>query len=151
MDMQTKYLLVIVAVLIGGMLSVQGSVNSHLGAFLKHPLQAAFVNFFVGTVALFALNVLFRTEIPGTKELMRVPAYLFFGGVLGAIFVTSVVMLIPKIGVSTMLAASVAGQLIVSSVIDHFGFFNVPVHPFSMGRMGGILLLLTGVFLVQRF
>jgi len=149
--MYTKYLLVGIALIIGGLLSVQGSINSHLGGFLKHPLQAAFVNFFVGTIALFVLNIILKTEIPGIKELSRVPLYLFFGGLLGAIYVTSAVVLIPKIGVTSMLAASIAGQLIISSIIDHFGFFNVPMHPISIGRMAGIVLLATGIFFIQRF
>jgi len=149
--MYTKYLLVIIALLIGGLLSVQGSINSHLGAFLKHPLQAAFINFFVGTIVLFALNIVLKTEIPGTKELTKIPAYLFFGGLLGAIYVTSAVVLIPKIGVTSMLAASIAGQLIISSIIDHFGFFDIPVHPISVGRIAGIILLSTGIFFIQRF
>ena len=149
--MYTKYFLVAIALLIGGLLSIQGSLNSHLGAFLKHPLQAAFVNFFVGTIALFILNIVLKTEIPTSKELVKVPIYLFFGGLLGAIYVTSAVVLIPKIGVTSMLAASIAGQLIISSVIDHFGFFNVPVHPISFGRIAGIALLATGIFFIQRF
>ncbi len=149
--MYTKYILVAIALLIGGLLSVQGSINSHLGAFLKHPLQAAFVNFFVGTIALFVLNIVLKTEVPGLKELAKGPFYLFFGGLLGAIYVTSVVVLIPKIGVTSMLAASIAGQLIISSIIDHFGFFNVPVHPISIGRVAGIVLLATGIFFIQRF
>lgn len=149
--MYTKYFLIVIALLIGGLLSVQGSINSHLGAYLKHPIQASFVNFLVGTITLFILNIILKTEIPAAKELMRVPAYLFFGGVLGAIYVTSAVVLIPRIGVTSMLAASIAGQLIISSIIDHFGFFNIPVHPISFGRIAGIALLATGIFLIQRF
>ncbi len=149
--MYTKYILIIIALLIGGLLSVQGSINSHLGALLKHPLQAAFVNFFVGTVALFFLNIFLKTEVPATRELVNIPFYLFLGGLMGAIYVTSAVVLIPRIGVTSMLAASIAGQLIISSFIDHFGFFNVPVHPVSVGRVAGIILLATGIFLIQRF
>jgi len=149
--MYTKYLLVGIALVIGGLLSVQGSINSHLGAFLKHPLQAAFVNFFVGSIALFVLNIVLKTEVPAMKELARVPVYLFFGGLLGAIYVTSAVVLITKIGVTSMLAASIAGQLILSSIIDHFGLFNVPVHPISVGRIAGITVLTTGIFFIQRF
>jgi transporter family-2 protein len=149
--MYSKYFFILIAILIGGLLSVQGSINSHLGSYLRHPLQAALVNFLVGTVCLLALNVLLRTGVPKGEEITRIPLYLFFGGVLGAIFVTSVVVLIPKIGVSTLLAASIGGQLIIASIIDHFGLFNVPVHPVSAGRITGILLLLSGVFLIQRF
>ena len=149
--MYTKYIFVIIALLIGGLLPVQGSINSHLSTFLKHPLQAAFVSFFVGTLALFFLNVFLKTEVPAAKELVKIPFYLFFGGLLGAIYVTSAIVLIPKIGITSLLAASIAGQLIISSVIDHFGFFNVPIHPISFGRVAGIALLATGIFLIQRF
>jgi transporter family-2 protein len=65
-------------------------------------------------------------------------------------FVTSVVLLIPRIGVTTMLAASIAGQLIIASIIDHYGFFNVTVHPISLSRIAGIIMLLLGIFLIQR-
>jgi transporter family-2 protein len=49
-----------------------------------------------------------------------------------------------------MLAASIAGQLIVASIIDHYGFFNVTVHPVSLSRITGIIMLLLGIFLIQR-
>ncbi len=149
--MYTKYIFVIIALLIGGLLPVQGSINSHLSSLLKHPLQAAFVSFFVGTLALLFLNVFLKTEVPAAKELVKIPFYLFLGGLLGAIYVTSAIVLIPKIGITSLLAASIAGQLIISSLIDHFGFFNVPIHPISFGRVAGIALLATGIFLIQRF
>ncbi len=149
--MYTKYIFVIIALLIGGLLPVQGSINSHLSSLLKHPLQAAFVSFFVGTLALLFLNVFLKTEVPAAKELVKIPFYLFLGGLLGAIYVTSAIVLIPKIGITSLLAASIAGQLIISSLIDHFGFFNVPIHPISFGRVAGIALLATGTFLIQRF
>lgn len=146
-----KYALTAIALLIGGLLAVQGSMNSQLGTYLKHPLQASFTNFLVGTICLLLINVLLRTELPKASLLTQVPIYLFFGGILGAIFVSSVVILIPKIGVSTMLGATIGGQMIVASIIDHYGWFNVATHPFSLGRLAGIICLLAGIFLIQRF
>jgi len=149
--MYIKYILTAVAIFIGGLLAVQGSMNSQLGGYLKQPLQASFVNFFVGTICLLAVNLLMRTGMPKASLLSQIPLYLFFGGILGAIFVSSVVILIPKIGVSTLLGATIGGQMIVASIIDHYSFFNVDVHPISIGRTAGILCLIIGIFLIQRF
>jgi len=146
----TKYMFVFAALLIGGFLSIQGSINAQISSFLKHPLQASLTNFVVGTIVLILLNIILRTTMPTFNELKTIPWYLFLGGVIGAMFVTSVVLLIPKIGVTTMLAASIAGQLIVATVIDHFGYFNVTVHPVSLSRIAGIIMLVLGIFLIQR-
>ncbi len=149
--MYIKYVLTTIAILIGGLLAVQGSINSQLGGFLKHPIQASFTNFLVGTICLFILNLILRTEVPKAEVLSQIPVYLFFGGILGAIFVSSVVILIPKIGVATMLGATIGGQMIVATVIDHFGWFSVNPQPVSIGKIAGILFIIVGVFFIQRF
>ena len=146
----TKYILVLAALIIGGFLSVQGSINAQLSSFLKHPLQASLTNFLVGSVILILLNIILRTSVPTFAEIKAVPWYLFLGGAIGAMFVTSVVLLIPRIGVTTMLAASIAGQLIVAAIIDHFGFFNVAEHPISLSRVAGIIMLILSIVLIQR-
>lgn len=149
--MYLKYILTAVAILIGGLVAVQGSINSQLGAFLKHPLQASFTNFLVGTICLLIINIILRTEMPRVNLLTQLPLHLFFGGVLGAIFVSSMIILIPKIGVATVLGATIGGQMIVASIIDHFGWFNMTIQPISIGKIIGIILLIVGVFLIQRF
>ncbi len=140
-----------IVLLIGCLVAVQGSINTQLTTYLKHPIQGALVSFVVGALSLLALNFIFRTQIPDWEHVKTAPWYLFAGGLLGAIFVSSVIFFIPKIGVTTVLAASIAGQLIAASVIDHFGFFGLTVHPISAGRISGILLLTGGIFLIQRF
>ncbi len=146
-----KLVYTFIVLVIGFLLAVQGSINTQLTTFLKHPLQGALVNFMVGFACLLALNVVFRTQIPDWGHVKTAPWHLFAGGMLGALFVSSVIFFIPKIGVSTVLAASIAGQLIAASIIDHFGFFGLNSHPISAGRVAGILLLLGGIFLIQKY
>ncbi|MCW3805179.1 DMT family transporter [Plebeiibacterium marinum] len=146
-----KLIYTLIVLFIGCLLAIQGSINTQLTTFLKHPLQGAFVNFFVGTIALIGLNFLFKTQIPDWGHLKTAPWYLFIGGMMGAIFVSSVIFFIPKIGVTTVLAASIAGQLIAASIIDHYGFFGISIHQISAGRIFGILLLLGGIFFIQKY
>ena len=44
-----------------------------------------------------------------------------------------------------------AGQVIASIVIDHFGLIRVPVHELNIPRLAGAVLVVVGVALVQRF
>ena len=146
-----KLIYTTIVLLIGFLLAIQGSINTQLTTYLKHPIQGALISFFVGFLALLVLNFIFKTEIPNWGYLKTAPWYVFAGGLLGAIFVSSVIFFIPKIGVTTVLAASIAGQLIAASVIDHFGFFGLDQHPVSMGKIGGIVLLAFGIFLIQKY
>ncbi len=145
-----KLFYTVLVVCIGCFLAIQGSINTQLTTYLKHPIQGALVNFVVGATTLLALNFIFRTQMPDWAHLKTAPWYLFVGGLMGALFVSSVIFFIPKIGVTTVLAASIAGQLIAASIIDHFGFFGLSAHPVSISRILGILLMLVGIFLIQR-
>ncbi|WP_235207939.1 DMT family transporter [Saccharicrinis fermentans] len=146
-----KYIYTLIVLIIGCFLAIQGSINTQLTSYLKHPLQGALVNFLVGTITLVGLNIIFKTHIPDWAHVKTAPIYLFLGGCLGAIFVSSVIFFIPKIGVTTVLAASIAGQLIAASIIDHYGFFGFTVHTISAGKVIGILLLLAGIFMIQKY
>lgn len=145
-----KFIFTFIVIVIGCLLAIQGSINTHLTTFLKHPLQGALVNFLVGSVCLIGLNLIFKTQVPDFTYVKTAPFYLFIGGILGAIFVSSTIFFIPRIGVTTVLAASIVGQLIAASVIDHFGFFGIAVQPISTKRIIGIIMLLSGVFFIQK-
>ncbi len=49
-----------------------------------------------------------------------------------------------------LIAALVVGQLIMSAVIDHFGILNVPIVALSPNRIAGMVLLMAGLYLIQR-
>jgi transporter family-2 protein len=44
-----------------------------------------------------------------------------------------------------------AGQVIASVLIDHFGLMRVPVHEATSPRIIGAALIVVGVVLVQKF
>ena len=125
-----KHLMLLAAALFaGGIIPIQGAVNARLGQLLRHPLQATFISFLGGLIGVMLLLACIRPPLPTKDTISGTPLYLYSGGLFGVIFVTTVLMLIPRIGVATMLATAITGQLIVSLVIDHFGWLNVPVAP----------------------
>ena len=145
-----QFVFIAMALAAGALMPIQGSLNARLGSFLHHPLQSSLTNFVVGSLVLVILLLGIRTPWPSYATLAAVPPHLFLGGVLGAIFVSTVLILVPRIGVLNVLAAAVVGQLLVSILIDHFGWFGVPIQPVSLTRLAGTLSLVAGLFLIQR-
>ena len=44
----------------------------------------------------------------------------------------------------------VAGQMMLSLILDHFGFMGVPKQPITMTRLAGVAMLIGGVLLVRK-
>ncbi len=142
-------LFIAIALLVGGLLPLQGAINARLGQLLNHPLQASLISFAVGTGFLLGCLWLSGIGLPAVAMVGKVPWYLLCGGMMGAVFVTTVLILVPHIGVANMLIAAMAGQLLLSMVIDHFGWLGVPIHPLGLSRLLGGIFLLLGVALVR--
>jgi len=70
---------------------------------------------------------------------------------LGAFYVLATIILIPRIGAGTTVALVLAGQIVASVLIDHFGLINVPIHLLSLPRILGAILVIIGVILIQKF
>jgi transporter family-2 protein len=144
------FLLVAITVIIGTLLPVQASINAELTKFLRHPYLGAFISFFIGSVTLAVLILFNSTPLGDWRRLGEVPLQYYFGGVMGALFVGSSIFLIPRLGPTMMMAAFVTGQLVSSVVIDHYGWFNLPVYPVTPQRILGIILLFSGLLLVIK-
>lgn len=146
----TAILFILWAFMVGALIPLQSGINSRLAGAVYHPLQASLVSFTVGTLFLVIINFtqgnLFRWP-----SLQQLPWWYFTGGLIGTVVVTSVLLLFPRIGAVALLSAVVAGQMMMSVVVDHAGLLGAPEHTLSPGRMLGVLLLVVGVLLIQRF
>ena len=136
----------LVAILIGAILPLQGLINARLGMHIGGPVVAAFVSFLVGTVMLGAYLLATRTPFL-LQGSLKLPAWVWAGGVFGAIYVTCFTLLIPRIGAAGMICLAVLGQVTASLLLDQFGILQVP-KPVDAVRLIGALLVLAGVVLV---
>lgn len=142
--------LVALTVLIATLLPVQAGLNAELTRTLKHPFLGAFISFSVGALTL-AIAMLFeKSPIGDLKRLFLISPQYYLGGAMGALFVGCSIYMIPRLGATTMMAAFVTGQLISSIIIDHNGWFNLPVYAITPQRIAGVILLFVGVFLVVK-
>lgn len=142
--------LVLVALLIGFVLPVQSGVNAQLRIGVGHPLLAAFISFAVGTVALLGLNLALRVPLPAGEAVAKLPGWQWIGGLLGAAYIYLAILLAPRLGAATLVAAIVSGQMVASLLLDHFGWVGYPQQPLTPIRAIGALLVIGGVLLIQR-
>jgi bacterial/archaeal transporter family-2 protein len=144
-----KYLVIIITLVMGSILPIQAALNGKLMRTFGHPVIGATISFLTGTIALFiyAFSVRANFQVSLIKETQW---YHWIGGLIGAIYVTGIIMIIPRLGAALAFSLIVAGQLMMSVIMDHFGLFGVPVNPVSPAKLLGFLLLLGGVILIRK-
>ena len=129
----------------------QAGINSQLGLWTRSPVLAATISFAVGTLTLIIYSAVTRIPLPSLTTAGDHPWWIWTGGAFGAFFVTATIILVPKLGATTMVALILAGQMVASLLLDHFGVLGYPLHPISLGRVAGVILLGIGVWLVKFF
>ena len=142
----SQWLAMLAIVAIGAVLPLQGLVNARLAGALHGPVMAAFVSFLVGSVALGAWLLAARTPWGATPD-ARFPAWIWIGGVLGAVYVAVFTLLIPRVGAAAAICLAVLGQVLASLLLDHYGVLQAQ-RPVDWTRAAGALLVLAGVVLV---
>lgn len=142
-----KLLLPLVAVLAGAAMALQGQVNGGLGKKVG-VLEASFISFGVGTLALFFLVIFFGSG--DVLAVLSVPKWQLIGGLLGAFYVAVSVFIVPRIGVATTFMAVIAGQVILGAIIDHFGLFGGVRIPLDIKKIIAIGLLCISLFMFNH-
>lgn len=169
-----RALLYVDALVCGLCVSTQSGINGRFAGIIESSLAPSFLSFAVGTVVIFlALGAReLRTHLsgpspasipvpttPGTPVTspsaphrpFRLPYLL--AGVLGATFVFTTVLVPQQIGLALFFVMAVTGQLVGSLVLDTIHFLDIPHRPLTVGRVLGVLVLVTGSVLaaVEQF
>ena len=135
---------IVLALLAGAVLPVQGVVNGLLRQDLGAPFAVGAVSFFVATLAMGLVlllgTVLRRGPTTAAKAggLPGMPWWGWLGGFAGATYVTTVFTAIPAIGASAAVGLTVAGQQLASVFVDRYGWFRLPQRAVSGLRLAGV-------------
>ena len=127
--------------------AIQPSINGRLAQKVGF-IESSCISFAVGTMAL-----LITAMIAGKgnfRGISQAHGWELSGGLLGAFFVTMTIIIVPRIGTTSAMAATIAAQLITGLIIDHYGLFGFRTVPVDFSRAFGVVLLLVGAGLVFR-
>jgi bacterial/archaeal transporter family-2 protein len=143
--MKWMYLLMSIA---GGVaMGIQAIVNGGLGKKVG-TIEASFISFLIGTIALLITLLCFGKG--NLFAINEVPKWQLIGGLLGAFFVFIMVMSVPKIGVTAAFFSIIAGQILISAIIDHFGLFGGQTYPLNIKKAIAILLMFSSIYLYNQ-
>ena len=142
----SSWVVVAMMVVSGAFMAFQAPINaalrSHVGTF-----ESSLVSFSVGTLALIA--VVLCTREGNLSNLRNVTGWHLLGGLIGAVFVTTTLLSAPRIGVTGMIVAALAGQMAAALLIDQFGWLGVTRKPVDLHRVAGLALLVVSVALIN--
>jgi bacterial/archaeal transporter family-2 protein len=140
---------VVVAAVVGGVVVTQAPLNSQLGRTVGG-LQASAIALGISFLAVLTLAAL-TDGLGGVRRIGDAPWYVAIGGGLaGALYVGSIVWTVRALGVGGLTAITIAAQLGIAVVIDHFGWLGVERSPITLAKVAGVALLGLGTWLVLR-
>jgi transporter family-2 protein len=147
--MDSKALAVMATAFAGGLVAMQAPINSGLGKAVGS-LPAASFSFAIGLVALVGITFVSGEGFGQIGEVGGLSWYYLIGGLLGAVYVTTVLISVRTLGAGGVTAATIAGQLSMSVVLDQLGILGLAQRELTPARVIGVALLAAGVFLVVR-
>lgn len=129
--------------------AIQPGQNATLSKSLGLPVTAALVILLVSTAALlFGGLALGKLEIPSAGQISQVPWWAWSGGVLSVLLILAQLYASPSIGAASFLGIIVTVGVVASIVLDNYGWVGFAVHPASLWRMMGAVLMIAGVAMV---
>lgn len=144
-------ILALAALIAGALVPFQAGSNAALGRALGHPLWATVASLLVSLCVVLPVILAMRAPAPLLNQAGALPLWAWFGGVAGVIYITSALILTPRLGATGFIVCVIAGQMLTSLLIDHFGLMGLPVKEANLGRVGGVLLIFAGMLMVQWF
>tara|TARA_R110002167_G_scaffold318488_2_gene524124 strand:- start:18882 stop:19325 length:444 start_codon:yes stop_codon:yes gene_type:complete len=145
-----KFIWIIMAFIAGSFLPIQSSMNNKLAKTGGSPVHASMISFAIGLLAL-VIYILLTSQNVSLKGIKGAPTYAWIGGILGAFYVTIIVIAFPKIGPGLTFGLVVTGQMLISMLMEHYQIMGAQQIPISIGRIMGMLLIISGVIIMKKF
>lgn len=138
-------------IFMGMIIAVQGTINGQLGIVLQSPVHAAFISFLSGTIFLIIVAFLkeksFKNALEPIKQ--KAPAWIWLGGCIGAIYVIVIVILVSNLGIGQAIVIGLFGQIVGSTLIEHFGLIKSPQHKVKLIQIIGLAIMFVGVLIIK--
>jgi len=124
-------------IILGGALQTCGAaMNAQLFRSLENKWLANAVSFTLITAFFLFVFAMLPTPLPGAAALAKMPWWAPLGGLVGAVQVYAGLTLVGKVGAGPFVGITVTAALVMSLLVDHYGWFHMPVHAINLSRVG---------------
>ena len=140
------HIVLIVLTIIAGMgLSVEAGILGPLGNVVGE-LWATLSIFGVGAALTFLLMLFFSPR--QSPSFFKQPGWQLTGGVLGPVYVIILTVTAPVIGIALTMIGILAGQIVNSLAIDHFGWLGSTSRRIDKNRVIALLFIVAALILI---
>lgn len=141
------------AAMLAGLAAFQGPINTQLAARTGTVAANVFSNV-VGTAALLVVMAIWEPSAfqlqywKSRFQLGMPPPQLWVGGLLGSLFMLTMVFAVSRVGVSGWVIAALVGQLTAGIIVDSIGLFGLTKHTVGWQQIVGMAVVFLGALLV---
>ena len=138
-------------IVLGGALQTCGAaMNAQLFQSLENRWLANVVSFALILAFFLCLFAMFPAPLPNSGNLARMPWWAPLGGLVGAVQVYAGLTLVHRVGAGPFVGITVTAALLMSLLLDHFGWLHMPVHAINPWRLVGAVFMIGGIVLIVR-
>ena len=112
-------------------------------------MWATLASLVVSILVLAPIMLAMRLPLPSLAFIAKAPMWMWAGGAFGVCFISLALVLLPRLGASGFMALALAGQVVASLLLDHFGWFGLVERQVTLPKLLGAVLLIGGVVLIQ--
>lgn len=138
----------ILPIIMGAFIASQTAINSRLSHYTQRPLFSSTVSFGVGAIFLLLIAILSQQPFHLSLTVIQsTPWWSWLGGFTAAFALTANILLFKHLGSIQATLYPIVGQIIMSLLIDQFGWFLAPQKPMNLLRALGVILLIIGLLI----
>ncbi len=145
-----SWLFFVVALAAGAANPLQSGMNAQLNKQLASPLWAGLTVYATGFGGLLLLQLVLRQAFPASRA-GEASAWAWPGGLVSIASTMAGLMLAQKLGSGVFTGLTITASVVVSALLDHYGWVGFQQHALTPMRTLGCGLMIAGVWLVARF
>jgi len=145
--MESVFLLIFIGLIGGVAVGLQSPLASMISQRIG-TLESVFIVHIGGAVV--ALIPLLYFGGGKLGQWRSLPWYTLGAGAFGLVVIGAVSYMIPRVGIAASITTIVAGQLIVGTILDHFGLLGAAERSLDPTRILGLAVVMLGVWLTVK-
>lgn len=131
---------------------LQSIVNGQLRVATHSSIIASFLSFAVGTLLLLIITLSVQKKIiipQNDSNGNKLPLWIYSGGIFGVLVVGGTTLIIGVLGSVLTTSLFLTGQLVLSTLIDHFGLFQLNKKKIDRQRIWILLIMIASLLIIM--
>jgi bacterial/archaeal transporter family-2 protein len=134
---------------VGGLLALQAAANVQLSAATGSPFGAATIQLGIGATLLLAATAA-AGAVGAFGLLDEAPGWHLVGGLASALYITSGILLFPRLGALLTVGLWITGQMLASLALDGFGWLGVAREVPGVAQVAGAAAVIVAAATIVR-